>query len=465
MAYSNYTIPTYRQPPMVTAPGYSDAAQAPAPVNVYGTDTGTSSDDYLAKKRIAEVLRKQAEGYGSASPQANSYTTAASGAYPGQTDVNWGGIISNGLNNFMAGKTSQKAAAAEGEAAATRRAALEQLMGKENLTARDAIMAKETYDADLSSLVVDSRAEKQKALAMIAQNPAMAALYISQGTVTPDEIAAYDARDKSLSEQETQAELDDYLRRKEIDQRFTPKPNETDAQFFQRDPEGYLRYKQAGFKPTGGGVTQIGTDADGNPVYGQEKSGLPAGSITSWGTAAREYQDLADRAGVQGAGIQRLMGDLAASNPNLKDTIGQLASNNGFNSVAELLRSPEARNMSSETIRLAVENARLLAPVSNTDFDKLLAVYPTVLTDKDAAARFFTELNRQSTGAQERNQNLAAHATAIYSGVVDPGMLPSTFKRKVEGAKAKADPDEQQYWDDLEYDEKYEIARRTGAFR
>jgi hypothetical protein len=445
-----WNVPGYQPPPV--------APVAPAP----GATQFVGADDYRRKKRIAEQLRASADkGMQSFDPLVQ---TQGTGNMPGYTQVNYAGILGNALTPWLESKQAEKAGAAEDEASAAKMAALDQLLGNKNLTAADAIRAKEAYDLDVSPAVKDPDAEKSKALAMIAQNPAMAAMYITQGIVTEDEIAAYDERNAKLAQDKRLEELGIYTEKKNIDARYGPKPGETEMQFFQRDPEGYARYAAAK-KGEGGGVTQIGTDAEGNPIYGAEKSGLPSGSITSWGTAAREYQDLADRAGVQGAGIQRFLGDLAASNPNLKDKIGQVASSNGFNSIAEILRSPEARNMSSETIRLAVENARLLAPVSNTDFDKLLAVYPTALTDKDAAARFFTELQRQSTGAQERNQNLAAHATAMYSGVIEPGMLPSTFKRKVEGAKAKADPDEQKYWDDLSYDEKYEIARRTGAFR
>jgi len=218
------------------------------------------------------------------------------------------------------------------------------------------------------------------------------------------------------------------------------------------------QFRSKGKAAAGGGLT---VNEDGTVSYSD-----PSSSMSNQDRKfAFESQENADKAAVQSESIGRITGRLSsmATNPDVKDKIAQVAANNDFNSIAEILRTPNAFANSSEVIGLAIGDARALAPVSNTDFDKLLARYPSALTDPAVAGSFFEELDRQSRGAFERNSNKATFHNLRADGLIPIGMTESAFKSKL--SKPPADSPDADIWDGLTPDERYEQYRQYGGLR
>ena len=126
----------------------------PIPARPAAAGAGVNYSELRKKKAVADALRgKVGQGYAAQDP---TYTVKGNSTVPDHVAVNYGGILQNAINPFMEGWKEDKAAAAEDEAAAARSAALEQILGSgDNLSMRDAIMAKENLGVDVSGMVKD----------------------------------------------------------------------------------------------------------------------------------------------------------------------------------------------------------------------------------------------------------------------------------------------------------------------
>lgn len=112
MPYINAFVP---QQPVQTLPG-----SAPATVSA-----GVNYADLRAKQVLAEALRKRANAGADYTQAPTTVSTNASGAYPGFTDVNWGGIVQNAMQPWVQNAQEKKAANAEAESAAAQDEALQ----------------------------------------------------------------------------------------------------------------------------------------------------------------------------------------------------------------------------------------------------------------------------------------------------------------------------------------------------
>lgn len=105
---------------------------SPSPIKAPVTAAAQTMDvvDYVKKKRIADALRKRAEG-GAYDTADSLITTGGYNGGPEMVQVNYGGILQNALKPYFDSRLEEKAATADSEAAAMRREALARLTGKE----------------------------------------------------------------------------------------------------------------------------------------------------------------------------------------------------------------------------------------------------------------------------------------------------------------------------------------------
>jgi len=235
----------------------------------------------------------------------------------------------------------------------------------------------------------------------------------------------------------------------------------TDFEMYQRDPEAYSKFKAAGKSGSGGSGVTI--DADGNLVANQSVANSVLNQDRKY---AQEATDLYDKATVQGDTTKRIFERIKGSaDPAMQDKLAQVSSANGYNSVAEILRTPNAFANNADAIKLAISDARALAPVSNTDFDKLLSIYPTALSDPKAAASLFEELGRVSNKAQAVQESKAAFHNLRAGGAIPPTMTELAFKRRLSAPPAGMPDEDKAAWDGLTSDEKAEQILNYGGFK
>lgn len=204
--------------------------------------------DYAKKKKLAEALRgRVGKGVKEYDPL---ITTAANDYFPGQVQVNYAGIIGNALNPWLESKQEEKAAAAEDEATAARRAGLEAILGNPNISKADAIRAQEELGVDVSSMLPEEMNMAARAQASASRSGLNAMRQM--GVFSTDEeyqaaLAQLEADERAANE----AELEQ-IRAREAAQGGGGRAM-TELEYFRNDPEGYAKFMAA--KGSGGGLS------------------------------------------------------------------------------------------------------------------------------------------------------------------------------------------------------------------
>ena len=99
---------------------------------IYQTDK--SIQDSIAAQAVIDALRKKSKAWEKLQGQDSTVTTGASGAFPGMTQVNWGGILGNGLGLYNQLSNEEDAISKEKAKNTSDWEALNALMGSHEAT-------------------------------------------------------------------------------------------------------------------------------------------------------------------------------------------------------------------------------------------------------------------------------------------------------------------------------------------
>jgi len=420
-----------------------------------------------ARSVFADVLRAAPSTLANTGRAQGTLYTPGFGAAPPRVIDNSAGRMWNNVKDAAAGLSGVMNQRGEAAAQASRMDALQGILGTgARPTPQQMLELSEIHGFNPDALKMAFPDEEKLGKAQMIQYGRDAAGMrtinaLQPGTFSDDAIAQAEASAKAA-----QQDALDFEMRKAAAGRAPREPRSMteidiltsgDQDLIDRYTKGKLglKTKTGG---SGGGITDNG---DGTFTFGD-----PSSSMSNQDRKfAAEAQENADKASVQSESIGRITGRLAnvATTPDAKNKLAQIAANNDFNSIAEMIRTPDAFANASEVIGLAIGDARALAPVSNTDFDKLLARYPSALTEPTVAAAFFEELDRQSRGAFERNSNNAVYHTLRADGYIPPGMTVSGFRSKMSKPPKDFPEDQKKYWDSMAVDERYEQYRQHGG--
>lgn len=193
------------------------------------------------KRRVLDALRKKQAVLDKTKAQDPYFSYQGKYVAP-----NYGGMIKNGIDAFMAAKTGRELDSAEQEDADARRAMLDSVLNdpeeidtKKLLQLSDAGVDSNT----LKLLKPDKGLSKGQLYQSLSNNPAMAKLALVRGDISQEE---YDAVSQGINEE------------RQYKQSLKSgggggSRKESDAEWFRRDPEGYSAYKQAGKSGGSGG--------------------------------------------------------------------------------------------------------------------------------------------------------------------------------------------------------------------
>jgi hypothetical protein len=202
------------------------------------------------RRRLLEALRKKQAALEKNKSQDPYFSYQGKYVAP-----NYGGMIQNGVDAFMAAKTGGELATAEQEDADARRAMLESVLNDPE--AIDTKKLLQLSDAGVDSgtlklLTPDKGLSKGQLYQSLSNNPAMAKLALVRGDITQEE---FDAVSQGINEERA---FKQSLKRSVGGGSSGGSRRETDAEWFRRDPEGYSAFKAAGRAPSSGGGSRGG---------------------------------------------------------------------------------------------------------------------------------------------------------------------------------------------------------------
>lgn len=366
--------------------GIFDQAPVAAPVQAPAQAINVDYSELRKRKALADTLRgAQKRGvYGAASPL--SVTSGANGG-PDIVEINYGGILQNALKPYFENKQEEDASAAEAEAQAARSSALEQILGSgDTLSKRDALLAQENLGVDVSSMVPEEM--NLAARAQASQTRAGLNALLQMGQISPEDHAKATAGLDAAEEAERQQAREDFLWKQQNTYRAPvagPKPSAEEAKFnlWQSANPGknYNDYLAAVGTGTGKQTKAEATKAAETAEIGANLS-----------QSAADLRALieSDKESELFGGIQGL--STAASNIGEKGAgtlVGELASYAGGK-----LENPMTTQLRALNLDAVLEQARKLAPVTDTDFNKLMLSKPNAFKTKESALAFVEHLER-----------------------------------------------------------------------
>ena len=339
---------------------------------------------YREKKRLADALRKKAER--EHTPVSGLIQSEGANGSPGYTQVDYAGILNNFMQPGFQKAREEKAAAAESDADAARSAALDQLLGRQGLTAADAIRAKSDLGVDVSSAVKDPAAEKLALTRMIAQNPALAYM------LPQEERDAFTAYSSKLSDTERTADREDFKWKQDNTYRA---PN--NSRTFEQDMElARLR--------AGGGKESPTVAEDGRTPFAQLSAGAQNQGLKLAAELNKEYNFL-DGQRSEAANIRAIIDDPKnfGTVPQMVDALSESGGYAG--ALGKSFMSPAAAELNrffgSETL---ISAGKLGGAESDRDVAMLKSFNPSMAYDHDAVKRMW--------GAYERIMDRAEAAKA-----------------------------------------------------
>lgn len=213
--------------------------------------------DYLAKKKLADALRKAQERTAALQGTPMPNTIASPGAQgsggvysqPDQVQANWAAPIQGLGLAFMGNRQEQKATEAEAEAEVAKQAEMEAVMQQGSqggtITPDMAIKLQNLgVDAATMKLIMPSKTNLG-AVTQAARDPAGIRALVATGTWTKeqgDEALAQLAADKAAEVEASKAQYK-FEQENKSHRPATPRA-ETEIEWAQRDPEGWAKFQR-----------------------------------------------------------------------------------------------------------------------------------------------------------------------------------------------------------------------------
>ena len=194
------------------------------------------------KRRVLDALRKKQAVLDKTKAQDPYFSYQGKYVAP-----NYGGMIKNGIDAFMAAKTGRELDSAEQEDADARRAMLDSVLNDpEAIDTKKLLQLSDAgVDSDTLRLLkpaTNAGLSQGQLYQSLSNNPAMAKLALVRGDISQEE---YDAVSQGINEERQY--------KQSLKSGGGGGRKETDAEWFRRDPEGYSAYKQAGKSGGSGG--------------------------------------------------------------------------------------------------------------------------------------------------------------------------------------------------------------------
>lgn len=423
----------WNAPGFVPAPMPQEAAQQPFVVG-----------DYTKKKRLAEALRAKAAAE-IPDQLAPTGHTAANGNFPGETYINWGNILSNAAQPWLKGRQEEKAAAAEDEAAAARREALGRLTGdmspEQMLAAGEELGMSGLQEAALQRMIPE-KITRDKALAMITQNPAIAPLYVNSGVVTAEEVEALNTSISQRQADEDAAALRLHEGKSRIEAKYRPDPRSTG----QRDPKKDVQAALVNALLTGNtaeaerlqGVLTTLSPTAGDKTSATELKRLYAvdDKLTTATNSLDRITNLQDIINDPASDLFSTPQKAAGALNRFGEALGGGAGN-VLQSIAAGLINPDAMITKKEAIRLATQDLQMVGGNdSNYELSKMLEQYPDNAMSKESAQALINGLYRVtaiSRRALEMEAEAHREGTYAQKGGIPKGGFWQAAKRELDG--------------------------------
>jgi len=260
-------------------------------------DTNTASQDFRKKKMLLEALRRRQTALSATPDMAATVSTGATGAYPGSTQVNYGGILANAAKAFANARVNRQADATEAEMQAAREQALSEITPEsvERLTPQQALRLQE-MGVDVGALKAFQ--PKKEPIANLMQHlgeftevdaPMLAQLY-GQDEAQIRTMIQSAAANKKAADQAA------FEREKTLKTLGIQPPKKSEFELYQENPEAYAKF--AALKGSAGGddayaktLKQKQAAADVNALQG-----LPQLDTVEKMVGEMELQDTQDAA-------------------------------------------------------------------------------------------------------------------------------------------------------------------------
>jgi len=359
----------------------SSAAQKPSPTTpVHGWYT-------VPEEAIAEALRAKASA--EYVPKDANFTVAGNNTVPEYIGVNWGGVVENALQPFAEANREKKAAAAESDAAAARTAALSQLgvdMPADQLLA----LGSELEMPELQKAAIAKMLPEKEKMANFLQaipnlTPDGAAMLAPQYGLDPEQARKMVVDYQSNSRDELAFKTDEEIRKTNATR--TP----VAGQKLSAEEAKYNLWSQA----NPGKNYNDYLAAVGGGKQTKAEAGKAAETAEIGGNLAQSAADL--RALIESDVDGELFGWLQGAS-TASSNIGEKNAGTFGGELASWLGGKAENSMTTELRALnldaVLEQARKLAPVTDTDFSKLMLSKPNAFKTKESALAFVDHLER-----------------------------------------------------------------------
>jgi len=267
--------------------------------------------------------------------------------------TNYGGILANAFDSYNREKLDTQLEDTTNQAEEARRKILQQVMGSEGgMTPEKTIQLSEAgVDPQMLKLIQPEKLSKGAMYQALAQNPSLAPLFVGQGLIdqhTADSLVASTREQKQLDKQD---KMDIAAAGRSVSSNGRA---ESDAEWFQRDPEGYANYMKVKHPAAAGAGGKNSTKMTTEEVSATLDTSLnELDSILNDPKALKQVTSPGQRT----AAVLREQG--AKDNPNIVES--------GLGMLGKAERSPAAARLE----RLGNENAfgivQKLYPASNSD--------------------------------------------------------------------------------------------------
>jgi len=420
----------YSQPQMVNAGPYQAPQTAAAPAQSTFT-----VGDAAKKKRIAEALRgKVSQDYEQMAPTGH---VEGSGAFPGQSYINWGSILSNAAQPWLEAGREEKALAAEDEAAAARMETLMKITGES--TGADLVrIGSELGDDGITSMGIEKMMPKEEKMANFLQ---------ALPNLTEDSAAMLAPR-FGMTEEEGRT-----MARGVIEQRKITSDEELGL--FETKERIKARYNQSqdGYKPTAEEVKfNLWQGANPDKDYNDYLAAVAGGDKTSATELKRMYA-IDDKLTTATNSLDRIsnLQDIISDPESTLFSTPQKAAGalNRFGealgggagsvlqSVAAGLIDPDAMITKKEAIRLATQDLQMVGGNdSNYELQKMLEQYPDNAMSQESALALINGLYRVTAitrRALELESEANRNGTYGKAGGVPKGGFWQAAKREMDG--------------------------------
>ena len=358
---------------------------------------------WVEKAGVAEALRRRADKYGATPSQGTTINTAASGAFPGMTQVDWGGIMGNALNSYQTASSDKEATAAESESSAAQQAALAQMMSEVeggSLTMDQAINLQQLTGQDYTGMV-QKPAAAGAVLQSLGEVPPYITAKVRQGEpLTQEDYTAIEEYRVKLSADKNTREAELHRLNAEADaaNRAPPKPIK---------PTNSLEQLKAQYTTQVMSGDQAGADQTAKFIQDLVVASTPPKAASGAGGKGGRFNQARQMKTLRGA-IDSLT-ELISKEGDEMFSLGQAGSKGlqeyGENNPGSILgqtasafgtkyEHPSNTKMRAMGIESALEEVAKMAPASDADMRMLLKKAPNAYQSKEGALAFIEHAER-----------------------------------------------------------------------